>query len=697
MRAVRAIVRLLLLLLFCSGWSSNVAADVGALSPVSIMPGMKIFPVAPYMKHWQPTPTDDDVTKALQLPDEQWQSIERTSINYVYSTTPHWFRLEIQNLEPSKQWYLEIPSPHFDHVAIYLFDSHHQLIKQFEVGDTLPFAARPVLHPNYYLPFHFEAQQNYTMLVRIKTSSRLFLIPALVPDDELLPHLLKSSLLYGGFFSVMLILSAYSLVIFFVTRVPAHLAYVAFQVSFVLYHAASSGYGFQYLWPTHPLMQQKMYAFSAAFAFACATVFIILFLQLREDYPRLYKFSTAFTVFWCVCSVGALLLKESLVMTMAFPFQLGALLFCLFGCCWLWWDGYKNAGYVTLGWGFQLFGTVLLILLENGIVEPSFITLYGMQIGSVIQMVSMSFALAELIREERETRRLVMLSNQTLEREVAAHTQALDVRNEELLAAQRQLVMQDKMAVLGIVSAGVAHEINNPTHFVRISAENIRVSVDEFKAYLNSLLTEEADDEIKKGFTERFGKIERQLGLVEEGTTRIAEIVASMRNYSRTDKADAQEFDVVDALLSTAQLVQMNYKQWVKIECDLRPGLIIRGRPTQLKQVFMNLLVNACQAIEERKEKGDLTGNGSVRVSAHNDETTLVLRIKDNGCGMTQDVMARLFERLFTTKSADKGTGLGLSISKEIVTQHGGQLEYESSPGQGTSAIITLPLISAGH
>lgn len=683
---------LLYLLLIVLSVVTPTRADTPAL--LRLGSTSEILPVGEQLQHWQPAATDDTLEQVRNRPLSEWEAIHRGSVNFVYTKAAHWFRLDFINDSNTGRWYLEIPSPHLDEIEVYLYNQQDQLISQYRLGDTLPFVDRPVLHPNFLVPFQLQANERYALYFRIKTTSRFFSIPALIPDAAILPHLLHYSLLYGGFFSVMLILSAYSLVIFLVTRVSAHLAYVVFQISFVLYHAAQSGYGFQYLWPNQIFLQQKMYSLAAFFSFACATIFIINFLQLRKLYPRLYRVSMALTVFWCVWSLCALFLEESVVMTIAFPFQIGSLFFALFGCIWIWWGGYRNAGYFTLGWGAQLIGTVLLILVENGLIQPSFFGLYGMQIGSVIQMVGMSFALAELIRDEKEKKQRAVQTSELLAREVERHTQALETRNHELLATQRQLVQQDKMAVLGIVSAGMAHEINNPNNFVRIAASNIHAAMDSLKGYINSLLTDDVEADIRQGFEERFAKMEKQLEMVDEGTSRISGIVDSMRHYSRNDATDMQPVDIVDALAKTAQLVQMNYKNIARIHCDTSTHCFVKGKPTQLKQVFMNLLVNACQAIEERLEKDSSRTPGRVEITLENNGETLCIKLHDNGCGMPDHVKQRLFERHFTTKGAEKGTGLGLSISREIIQQHGGQLSYESVMGEGTTAIILLPLAS---
>lgn len=294
-------------------------------------------------------------------------------------------------------------------------------------------------------------------------------------------------------------------------------------------------------------------------------------------------------------------------------------------------------------------------------------------------MILLSLALSARMRKLRD-------DNAVAQRQVIEQQQIA-------IEQQKQLVEKEKMAGLGLLSAGVAHEINNPNNFVNVSAQTAESRIRELQQFVNDLLADEAEDEIRTGFDTRFKDILGHMKLVSEGSQRIAGIVRGMRSASRQDSDKADWFDPVDGILATLELVQSNFRHVVRFDATgLATGQQVQGFASQMNQVFMNLLVNACHAIEEKKTLTESALQGNIRLSSVVDGGELVISIQDDGCGMSSDVQARLFQPFFTTKGKDKGTGLGLGICKNIVKEHGGRLEVESAPGVGTTFRIVLPL-----
>jgi two-component system NtrC family sensor kinase len=271
---------------------------------------------------------------------------------------------------------------------------------------------------------------------------------------------------------------------------------------------------------------------------------------------------------------------------------------------------------------------------------------------------------------------------------LAAHIRLL--KNEKD-SALHQAAQQEKMANLGMLSAGVAHEINNPNNYMRLSADNLEAKVADMRAFVNDLLDEDSD-EIRVEFEARFKAMEAQVALVREGSARIAGIVQGMRASSRKDDQKGI-FDPVAGLEATTEIVKANYKTVASF--DLR-GLLARGNieghASQMNQVFTNLMVNGCQAIEEKLRSTGRNEPGEIRLTSTIDDEWLRISVTDSGAGMPEHVKSRLFEPFFTTKGSDRGTGLGMGICKGIVESHGGHLEVESVQGVGTTMTVVLPL-----
>ena len=287
-------------------------------------------------------------------------------------------------------------------------------------------------------------------------------------------------------------------------------------------------------------------------------------------------------------------------------------------------------------------------------------------------------------------------ANRNLEEKVEARTGELKQKNEEILMTQQQLVMQEKMASLGILTAGVAHEINNPTNFAHVSAQNMEVDLEAFRAFLMEL-AEDAGDTLLDTFNNKFGLLSGHLSTVLEGTNRIKQIVRDLRVFSRLDESESKPVRIADSLQSTLNLVKTKYRETTDFVCNFKENPELLCWPAQLNQVFMNIIVNACQAIQSKKVKEGLTGPGQLLITTDVEEPWVVIAFKDSGCGIPDDVRDKIFEPFFTTKDVGEGTGLGLSISYGIIQKHKGRMEVASVSGEGTTFTLYLPLTNEGR
>ncbi len=252
--------------------------------------------------------------------------------------------------------------------------------------------------------------------------------------------------------------------------------------------------------------------------------------------------------------------------------------------------------------------------------------------------------------------------------------------NRELKATQAQLLQSEKMASIGQLAAGVAHEINNPIGYVC-------ANVNALSAYVSDLLTLAVSGPAALArpldldfLAEDLPELLRE---TREGLDRVTKIVRDLKDFSRVDTSDAWEpADLLAGLESTLNIVQNEVKYKASIERQLVALPAVSCRPSEINQVFMNLLVNAAQAIPER---------GVIRLASGFDAQQVWVEVADTGQGMSAEVRQRIFEPFFTTKPVGQGTGLGLSLSYSIVQKHHGRIEVDSEPGRGTRFRITLP------
>ena len=293
-----------------------------------------------------------------------------------------------------------------------------------------------------------------------------------------------------------------------------------------------------------------------------------------------------------------------------------------------------------------------------------------------------------------------------LERTVEARTRELRLQKsdlEETLSTlqrtQSQLLQADKLASIGQLAAGVAHEINNPMGYISSNLNSLGRYIEDIKSVLvafDGLLVEgEKSGELAAACTEvRRICQERDLdyllsdigSLIEEsveGAGRVRQIVADLRDFSHVNNPEATEEDVNDLLDKTINVAWNELKYKTEVVRDYGDIPAIRCYGGKLAQVFLNLLVNAAQAIKER---------GTITVRTRREDENIRIEVADTGCGMPQENLRRIFDPFFTTKEVGSGTGLGLHLAYTTIQAHGGRIDVESAPGEGTTFRIELPV-----
>jgi two-component system NtrC family sensor kinase len=284
--------------------------------------------------------------------------------------------------------------------------------------------------------------------------------------------------------------------------------------------------------------------------------------------------------------------------------------------------------------------------------------------------------------------------------------QELRILTEKLDSIQIQMLHCEKMAAVGQLAAGVAHEINNPTGFVASNLNTLLHYQKVFKALI--LQYQRLLGELKEGLrtsadcaphSKRISRIDRiqarfkvnffcddALATIREsieGTARIKRIVSDLKRFTHPGENHLEQADLHMLLESTLNLVWNEIKYKAQVEKDFGHLPQVRCYASQLNQVFLNLLVNASHAIEDR---------GIIRIKTRLVDQSVIIAISDTGCGISEDNLSKIFEPFFTTKEVGRGTGLGLHLCRNIVHRHNGRISVESQLGQGSTFSIMLPV-----
>lgn len=299
--------------------------------------------------------------------------------------------------------------------------------------------------------------------------------------------------------------------------------------------------------------------------------------------------------------------------------------------------------------------------------------------------------------------------NQTLEERVRERTAELEQKNSlleqnrlalestyrELKEKQAAILHQDKMACIGQLAAGVAHDINNPVGFISHNLtlfERYFQRLTQFITLQQELIKSIAVPEMEVGWqkawrdfrvAEVFEEIPVMLGECQDGTTRITQIVQGLRTFIRSETPDKELTDLHECIDSTLMLLRHELRDKIRVVKEYQPIPRRCFHTQQMNQLFMNLLLNACQAIEE---------NGEIRIRTWSEDRQILIAISDTGCGISAEIRDKIYDPFFTTKPIGMGTGLGLSIVYEAVMNHHGALAVESAVAQGTTFTISFPV-----
>lgn len=295
---------------------------------------------------------------------------------------------------------------------------------------------------------------------------------------------------------------------------------------------------------------------------------------------------------------------------------------------------------------------------------------------------------------------------QVLEK-LTQRNQELSALNEQLAQAHQQLLQSEKLAAIGQLAAGVAHEINNPVGFVLSNLNTLTQYATELLEVIGAYIALEPQvgDEVRARLLAcrqqaDIGYLQEDIPALlresKDGLVRVRDIVLGLRDFSRVDSANSWEVtDIHRCIESTLHIVHNEVKYRAELLREYRELPSVECIPSQINQVILNLVINAAQACAEvnGKDGRDEIGKIAVRTGVTSDPAeTVWFEVEDTGCGISADSLTRIFEPFYTTKPVGQGTGLGLSVTYGIVNAHHGKIEVDSTPGRGTRFRVTLPV-----
>ena len=636
----------------------------------------------------------------------KFKQYEQEVPNFGSTSDAVWFRFTVSN-HTDKDFYLHIGSAFIDSIALYTIRDNKVAAVQL-TGDDYVFKQRAVAVNTFLFPLNVAKNGQGEYLLRIKTMQPFFFplrvgtLQAFMEDTHIL------DLIQGIYTGVMMLIFFYNLFLYFSTREKIYLYYVAYVLSITWFMSSVFQYVFEFIWPNFPILNQYAVAVSGL-TILTATLFTREFLHTSQLAPRAHRFSIVF-ICWGILAfllvftpfkITALSLAQAGIVLMAIYFLVAGVI--------VYRKGYEPAKFYLVAWIFLIVGFIAAIL-EALNVLPVMYYINSMQIGSAIEVTLLSLALADRInmykkqREEahantlrlaHEKSELILEQNMMLEQKVAERTVALTQSLNDLKVTQAQLIQSEKMASLGELTSGIAHEIQNPLNFITNFSEVNMELLDEITADLNG----ETPDEIKSYLTDIRDNSDR---IIFHGE-RADAIVKGMLQHSRTNTNERELTDInalCDEYLRLSyhglRAKDKTFASDFKTYFDESIGEI-KVIPQDIGRVLLNLYNNAFFAVKPSLQPASneafkpLVTVKTNRIKLPSGESMIEISVSDNGIGVPQHIVDKIFQPFFTTKPTGQGTGLGLSISYDIIKSHGGQLKVETQEGKGTTFIIQLP------
>lgn len=635
--------------------------------------------------------------------------------NLGVSRSAFWVKTKVINASTKDGLILLIDNPEVDYLDIFVVQNG-QVDQVVHGGQLRPLAVdrRDAPAFSYKLPIPYGAYAD--VYVRLKGDKQLQAPLFILNAASSIKFKLDRNLFIGGYIGIMLVMLLYNLFIFLSIREKSYLYYSVYIFFVLLTQLSLVGYSSYYLWPDHFGIIRHSSTTLTVLTMISAVEFMQRFINIPAFIQRYTTVKSAIYVLAigaAIACVAGYDVEGYQVIQFTSAFMA---IYMMYIAVKITRTGQRQAKYFLLAWSVFVVGIVVFVAKDWGILPFNDVTKHMMTIGSSVEVVLISFGLAdkinvlrrekensqaEALRMAKENARMVLHQNQELEHKVAERTHELQESNDHLKRTQSQLVSAEKMASLGQLTAGIAHEINNPLNFISSNLPPLKRNLLELKDVLDAYRrstkdlpalgpVRELEERMDLDYTVQ--EVQEIMESIEHGATRTSEIVRGLRTFSRLDEDDLKPADINEGLRSTVVVLGPQFRDVVRVQYDLGELPLVECYPGKLNQVFMNLLNNAAHAVKQRHG----TTGGQVWISTRLEGGLVTVAIKDNGIGMDEDVQRRLFEPFFTTKGVGEGTGLGLSITQGIIAKHHGQIHLESTPGVGSTFIITLPVTQAG-
>jgi signal transduction histidine kinase/CheY-like chemotaxis protein len=657
MNNLRMLVILILLTLFSPvGLAVGAGAGTGTgtgTAPVILTDTVEVYPLSLHLELLedpQANLTINDVRTPITA--RSFKPNNQTSPGFGFTPSAYWAKFDLNNQSAqTKRWLFEIAFPLHDEVDVYVFNTSGPLLsqqnpsQQWHTGDSVPFASRPYDNHNFVFPLVLGPQQSVTVYVRLKSDNSMLLPFTLWSVDSFNATNVRAILGLGLYYGIMLVMMLYNAFVYVSVRDKSYLFYIIYLLFFSLSVLNINGLGMQFLWPNAPWWSNQgfmIFMFQTAF---WGVLFSQHFLQLKTQAPLLNRLFNLMSVLCILAMLVAISTypKYSLYLSAATAVAFVSLI--MTAAIYLFKQNYRPARFFLLAWTGFLVGVIMRMLFSTGMISGDFIFQHGVQLGSAIEVILLSLALADRINALKE--------------------QARD--NAELARQYAEQANQAK----SVFVADVSHEIRTP---------------------LNAIL----------GFTQllyrdpQLGPSQRQkIEIIEKSGAHLLALINNILDISKIESnamtLQTEDFELVSLVKSIGVMLGVRcdekHLMWRFVN-KAEQTVSVHGDHTKLRQILINLLGNAVK----------FTQRGSVTLTLSNPANNhYCFEVIDTGTGIELAEQQAIFAAFGQTVQGIKagGTGLGLAIASRQVTLMGGFLQLSSIPNKGSRFFFTIKLLPA--